>query len=235
MHSLGELQAYKAALDAHAIVAVTDREGRIIEVNDKFCAISRYRRDELIGQTHRIVNSGVHPPEFFRDMWRTIARGEVWQGEICNRAKDGSLYWVGSTIAPIFDAAGHIDRYIAIRTEITAHKRIADKLATHHDRLAEMVEERTRELARETTLLNALLDSLPDLVFFKDTQGRYLGCNPPFAALVGRTREEIVGKTDFDLFPAELALRFRERHQAILVNPEVREISEGKVCFADGR
>ena len=235
MHSLGELQAYKTALDAHAIVAVTDREGRIVDVNDKFCAISRYRRDELIGQTHRIVNSGVHPPEFFRDMWRTITRGEIWQGEICNRAKDGSLYWVNSTIAPIFDGGGNIDRYIAIRTEITAHKRLEVNLTTHHDRLAEMVEERTRELARETTLLNALLDSLPDLVFFKDTQGRYLGCNPPFAALVGRTREEIAGKTDFDLFPAELALRFRERNQAILVNPEVREISEGKVCFADGR
>lgn len=237
MRSPTELESYKTALDAHAIVAVTDPQGRIIEVNDKFCAISQYRRDELIGQTHRIVNSGVHPPGFFQEMWRTITQGEVWQGEICNRAKDGTPYWVSSTIAPIFDAAGHIDRYIAIRTEITAHKRREDKLTARHDRLVNLIEERTRKLARETALLKALLDSLPDLVFFKNRDGVYLGCNPSFAAFVGRKREEIAGKTDFDLFPEELALLFHERDLTLLMDPdpEVTEVTEGRVRFADGR
>lgn len=220
MDSLAKLESYKTALDAHAIVAVTDLQGRIVEVNDKFCAVSQYRREELIGQTHRIVKSGFHPPEFFREMWRTIASGEIWRGEVCNRAKDGTLYWVSSTITPIRDVQGNIDRYIAVRTEITRRK---------------LAEETLAELTRKTSLLNGLLDSLPDLVFFKNQDGVYLGCNPPFAAFVGRQKEDIVGKNDFDLFPEELALLFRERDLGMLMDPEVTEITEGRVRFADGR
>lgn len=142
------------ALDAHAIVAATDAGGLITSANDKFCELSQYTRDELYGRTHRIVKSGYHPKEFYENLWETISKGDIWQGDICNRAKDGSLYWVHSTIVPFLDSNGIPFKYISIRADITKLKQVeqqAQHLALHdsltnlpnrrlfHDRLNQSV------------------------------------------------------------------------------------------------
>ena len=133
-------EALLLVIHLHAIVSVTDRSGRIVEANDAFCRISGYSRDELLQQTHRIVNSGVQPASFWVEMWRTIASGTPWRGEVCNRSKDGRLYWVETLVAPFVDGEGKIEKYVSIRTDITASKNAARDLARQRQRLNNILE-----------------------------------------------------------------------------------------------
>ena len=127
-HERDQLHNLREAVDAHDITSIAAPDGTIIWVNDRFCKVSGYSREELMGKNHRIVKSSEHPAEFFADMWRIIASGNIWQGEICNRRKDGRRYWVSTSIVPVLDAEGKILQYISIRTDITEIKEKGDRL-----------------------------------------------------------------------------------------------------------
>ena len=128
-------EGYRTAVDAAAIFSETDLAGNIIYVNEKFCAISGYSAQELLGQNHRVLNSSQHPPEFFIDLWQSISRGQMWRGEICNRRKDGSLYWVESTIVPMFDDANRrVQTYVSIRFDVTEKRQLMHSLQWRAER-----------------------------------------------------------------------------------------------------
>lgn len=144
--SLKEISDYKYALDESSIVAITDQKGIIKHANHNFCKISKYGLEELIGQDHRIINSGYHSKEFIRNLWVTIANGKIWRGELKNRAKDGTIYWVDTTIIPFLNNEGKPYQYVAIRADITQRKQAEQEVLVLNEELEKRVKERTEEI-----------------------------------------------------------------------------------------
>ncbi|MFC9598175.1 PAS domain-containing protein [Peribacillus butanolivorans] len=147
--SVNKLVDFQFALDASSIVAITDQRGTIKFVNDQFCQISEFSKEELIGQNHRIINSGFHSREFFNDLWRTISSGKVWKGEIKNKTKGGTYYWVGTTIVPFLDEHNKPYQYLAIRYEVTKRKIAEEEIQKMTGKIIEVQEDERKRLSRE--------------------------------------------------------------------------------------
>ena len=186
VQAYNDFDAYLAALDQHTIVAVTDRAGRIIHANDRFCQISGYSRDELIGAQHSIVNSGHHPREFFAAMWRAISKGKSWRGEICNRAKGGSIYWVDTTIAPRRDDSGKVIGFVSIRYDVTKRKEAELALA-----------EENAKRRKAETLLRDLFESIPDGLVAFDENDRLTHYNEAYKKFYALAAPAIVEGAGF--------------------------------------
>ncbi len=185
--SLAELEFQKFALDQHSIVSIADRSGRITYTNDKFSEISQYSREELLGQDHRLLNSGVHPASFFKEMWQTIGKGQVWQGEVCNRAKDGKLYWVKSTIVPFMDESGKPLHYVSIRTDITERKKL------------------DAEMQKQRDFYERIIETLGEGIYVQDADGRCTYMNSEAERLLGWDRQEFLGKPVHDTIHTQTA------------------------------
>ncbi|MRR17995.1 MAG: PAS domain S-box protein [Deltaproteobacteria bacterium] len=198
-----------------ASVVITDPAGDITYVNPKFTEITGYTYDQVVGRNPRILKSGEASSETYEQLWQTITSGRTWKGEFHNRKKNGDLFWENASISPMTDKRGKIINFIAVKEDITERKQAEE------------------ELKRQMSLIHSLLDSIPDLIFFKDIHGVYLGCNPPFCEFVGQSRDEIAGKTDYDLFDKDVADSFREHDRQMLELQQSRQ-NEEWITYPDG-
>ena len=200
--SLKELADIKFALDQSSILAITNQQGIISYVNHQFCQISKYSRQELIGQDHRIINSGYHSKDFIRNLWTTIASGEVWRGEIKNRAKDGTYYWVDTTIVPFLNAAGKPYQYVAIRNDITERKQMESELtrSAQLSLLGELAASLAHEIKNPLAGIQGAVDILirrrqagdPERLALEGVRGEVVRIDATVRALLERARPRAV-------------------------------------------
>jgi PAS domain S-box-containing protein len=193
--SLKEVSEYKEALYKTTIIAITDQKGIIKKVNSNFCEISKYKEEELIGKDHRILNSGYHSKTFIRDLWGTIANGKVWKGEIKNKAKDGTFYWVDTTIIPFLNTLGKPYQYLAIRLDITQQKESEKELISINKAMEFQNEERRKrsEEMRVANYARSLIEASRDPLFTISPEGKITDLNQATVRVTEKTREQLIG------------------------------------------
>jgi PAS domain S-box-containing protein len=206
---LDALQLQKFALDEHAIVAATDVQGKINYVNDKFCQISGYAREELMGQDHLMVNSGTHPHGFFKAMYRTVSGGNTWHGEICNRTKNGELYWVDTTIVPVMSREGKPEQYLSIRSDITLRKQVELDLMQQQLTLEQRVKQKTQAARLSEQHLRLVMNTSLDAIVGMDSNGCVTDWSHQAEVTFGWTQAEVKGQPLHDFIIPE---RYREAH-----------------------
>lgn len=240
--ALREVTALRTALDEHALLSIADRRGRIIDANLGFCRISGYTREELLGEDHRILNSGIHSKEFWKDVWRIIGSGRAWRGEVCNRRKDGSIYWVDSTIVPYRGVDGQIEKYVSIRFDISAQKVAEEAIKNERTLLAES-EQRFRTLVNNIpgASYRCHLDKQWTMLFMSDAIENITGYPAEeFVNNAVRTYDSVVVREDRDLVFARVAEAVASResysieYQIIHGDGSLRWVSEtGRGVYAD--
>ncbi|WP_159433403.1 EAL domain-containing protein [Bacillus tuaregi] len=218
-----ELEDLKYALDQAATVSITDVNGDLIYVNDKFVEISKYDRKELIGQNHRIVKSGHHPKEVFENLWQTISKGKVWKGEVCNMAKDGTIWWGGATIVPYLDEHGRPYQYIGIRSDITDKKLMEAEIQKRNE-IIKLSERRFRSLVEHSY----------DIIILLNEQGVVEYISPNAVKMNTGPIQEIMGVSAFDFLPEEDRAKAEKLLGTILRVPFSKRKSEVRVVDKDG-
>lgn len=170
------LHVYQQAIDLNVICSITDSEGVIIYVNRKFCEISKYSKKELIGQNHRILKSGFHTKDFYKNMWHTIKNGDIWQGEVKNKAKDGSFFWLDNTIFPVFDKRKNIVQYFSMRLVICLRKKVEEERIEHIKSLEKMIFMTSHQVRQPIANLLGLANLLEDSTSSKDEITKIVSC-----------------------------------------------------------
>ena len=215
VRSESELRKLSLAIEAsRATVVIADREGTIEYANPAFSRVTGYTVEEAVGQNPRVLKSGVHSKEFYEEMWATILGGEVWEGQLCNKKKDGQLYWESVSISPVRNREGEIAHFVAVKEDITEKRRLDEALKHQY------------------AFLQTVIDAIPSPIFFKDAEGLYLGCNTSFERYLGRSREEIVGKSVYGLSPKELADIYDVKDRELFSRGGV-QVYEAKVADKD--
>ena len=218
------LDRINQALDNFSIVTITDDAGKIIYANEMFCKTSKYTKKELLGTNTRILKSGFHLDDFYKEMWSTISKGKVWQDNVKNRAKDGTFYWVKTIIVPILDSNKKPETYISIQTDITKQKNIEEKLSNAIQVLS--TAKRYRDLYEQS----------PDLFRTIDTKGIIVDCNKSYAQSLGRTKKEIIGTSIFKNLNKRCAIRMKKifeewREKHFVVNKKVFMVRKNGTVF----
>lgn len=208
------LSAYQSALNESSIVSLTDRKGKIIYANEKFIEISQYNKEELIGKTHKLINSSWHTSDFFKQMWETITAGKLWHGEIRNRAKDGSYYWVDTVITPILNEEHEITQFLSVRTIITKQK--------EQEQFLKNSEEKFRDIVQNTT----------DLIQSVDADGLIVFVNESWKQRLGYTHEEVIGKNIFNFIHPDYHAHCKTIFEQISKGKEVHSV---EVVFQSAR